>query len=128
KRSNFPRWAKSKNSFEPTNGTESSIPGFLSLMSGACMRRASKTPAVGIGELTPTPTLSPETTRRAMTAAISSSGVNSAISRCSGEACVALLEIALDIPFVDAATRRFGQKVDECRRDDLLFGLKRFHG
>src|SRR6266542_1801096 len=75
KTSIFPRWAMSKNSLEPKKTSPSRLPGSRSCRWGAWVARASRAPAVGMGELTPTPTRSPSRRRRLMTAAISSSAV-----------------------------------------------------
>src|SRR6476620_3962778 len=75
KTSIFPRCAMSKNSLEPTKSSPSGLPGSRSRALGAWVARASRAPAVGMGELTPTPTRSPSRRRRLMTTAISSSAV-----------------------------------------------------
>src|SRR5215471_10240814 len=73
KTSSSPRWAKSKNSFEPTNGTAPATPGSRKRSRGAWLRWASRTPAAGMGEFTPIPTLSPSWMARAIAHAINSS-------------------------------------------------------
>src|SRR5215472_5291253 len=75
KTSSLPRCAKSKNSFEPTNGTAPSTPGSRKRSRGAWLRWASRTPAAGIGEFTPIPTRSPSWMARAIAHAINSSSV-----------------------------------------------------
>src|SRR5215472_1258761 len=73
KTSSSPRWAKSKNSFDPMNGTPPSRPGSRKRSRGAWLRWARTTPAAGIGELTPIPTRSRSRMARAMAQAMTSS-------------------------------------------------------